>query len=334
MVKTMWSRRLVHQAALGGLALALGPLAAGSAMAEPISVAAIYTVPVEQQWVSRIHKALNAAVERGDITYTFSENVANTDYERVMREYAEQGVDLVFGEVFGVERAARAVAADYPEVAWVMGSSFGPEAPNFSVFDNYIQECSYLTGLVAGAKTESNLIGLVGGYPIPEVNRLMHAFMDGARETAPEVEFLVTFIGSWYDPPKAKEAAFAMIDAGADVLYAERYGVSDAAVERDVYAIGNVIDTQEEYPGTILASAIWHMEPSVDQAIEKVASGTYEAENYGSLSHLPVGGCSIAPMDDDLVPADVQAMVEERQAEIMAGTRDVAINDEEPTSTR
>jgi basic membrane protein A and related proteins len=328
------TRRVFNQLAIGCTAASVLALAAGTATAEPLSVAAIYTVPVEQQWVSRIHKALNAAVERGDITYTFSENVANTDYERVMREYAEQGVDLVFGEVFGVERAAREVAKDYPEVAWVMGSSFGPEEPNFSAFDNYIQECSYLTGLVAGAKTESKLIGLVGGYPIPEVNRLMHAFMAGANEVDPEIEFLVTFIGSWYDPPKAKEAAFAMIDAGADVMYAERYGVSDAAKERGVFAIGNVIDTQDEYPGTILASAIWHMEPTVDRAIEKVQAGEYTAENYGPLSHMPVGGCTVAPMDDSLVAADVQALVREREAEIMAGSFEVEINDDEPVSTR
>ncbi len=321
--------RVLRSTAAAALLTGASPVAA-----EPLEVAAIYTVPVEQQWVSRIHKALNAAVERGDITYTFSENVANTDYERVMREYAEQGVQLVFGEVFGVERAAREVAADYPEVAWVMGSSFGPEAPNFSVFDNYIQECSYLTGLVAGAKTESKLIGLVGGYPIPEVNRLMHAFMAGATEVDPEIEFLVTFIGSWYDPPKAKEAAFAMIDAGADVMYAERYGVSDAALERGVFAIGNVIDTADEYPGTVIASALWHMEPTVDRAIEKVVSGDYAAENYGPLSHMPVGGCSVAPMDGALVAAEVQAMVAEREAEILAGSFTVEINDDEPVSTR
>ncbi len=328
------TRRVYTQLTIGCTAASILALAAGAAAAEPLSVAAIYTVPVEQQWVSRIHKALNAAVERGDITYSFSENVANTDYERVMREYAEQDVDFVFGEVFGVERAAREVAKDYPEVAWVMGSSFPPEEPNFSVFDNYIQECSYLTGLVAGSKSESKLIGLVGGYPIPEVNRLMHAFMAGALEVDPEIAFLVTFIGSWYDPPKAKEAAFAMIDAGADVMYAERYGVSDAAKERGVFAIGNVIDTQDEYPGTILASAIWHMEPTVDRAIEKVEKGEYTAENYGPLSHMPVGGCTVAPMDDSLVAADVQALVREREAEIMAGSFEVEINDDEPVSTR
>ena len=93
---------------------------ANAQKAKPIKVAAIYTVPVEQQWVSRIHKALNAAKDRGDITYVFSENTANTDYERVMREYAEQGMDLVVGEAFAVERAARKVAAEYPEVAFLI----------------------------------------------------------------------------------------------------------------------------------------------------------------------------------------------------------------------
>ena len=78
-------------------------------------MAAIYTVPVEQQWVSRIHKALNAAEARGEIEYKFTENVANADYERVMREYAEQGNTFIVGESFAVEAAARKVAKDYPE---------------------------------------------------------------------------------------------------------------------------------------------------------------------------------------------------------------------------
>ena len=87
-----------------------------------IKVAAIYTVPVEQQWVSRIDKALNAAAERGEIEYVFSENVANADYERVMREYAEKGNTLIVGESFAVEAAARKVAKDYPKVSFLMGS--------------------------------------------------------------------------------------------------------------------------------------------------------------------------------------------------------------------
>ncbi|WP_162855068.1 BMP family protein [Stappia sp. BW2] len=308
-------------------------LSVPSAMAaDPVKVAAIYTVPVEQQWVSRIDKALKAAQERGEITYTFSENVANTDYERVMREYAEQGMDLVVGEAFAVERAARKVAAEYPDTAFLMGSSFGPAKPNFSVFDNWIHEPSYLSGMIAGATTKSNVIGMVGGYAIPEVNRLMNAFMEGATAVNPDVKFLVTFINSWYDPPKAKEAAFAMIDKGADILYAERFGVSDAAKEKGVLAIGNVIDTAGDYPGTILSSALWHMEPTIDKAIEMVASGTFEPADFGPYSFMSYGGGSFV-VDESLAPADAVAAAKAKEQEILDGLFRVNVNDSEPKST-
>ncbi|MFC3133426.1 BMP family protein [Microbaculum marinum] len=330
-MKSGWNP--TRRAVLAAAALATGfALFGTSAMADPIKVAAIYTVPVEQQWVSRIHKALNAAEERGDITYEYSENVANTDYERVMREYAEQGSDLVIGEVFGVERAARKVAADYPDIAFLMGSSFGPSQPNFAVFDNFIHEPSYLTGMIAGAATESDIIGMVGGYAIPEVNRLMNAFMEGALSVNPDVKFLVTFINSWYDPPKAKEAAFAMIDKGADILYAERFGVSDAAKERGVKAIGNVIDTAADYPGTILASALWHMEPTIDRAIAAVQDGSFEPADYGQYSYMGYGGGSFV-VDESLASADSVAAAKEKEQEIKDGLFRVNVNDAEPKST-
>ncbi len=306
-------------------------MSGGAALAQALKVAAIYTLPVEQQWISRIHLALVAAEKRGDIDYEWSENVANTDYERVMREYAEQGVALIVGEVFGLERASRTVAADYPGTAFLMGSSFAPQEPNFSTFDNYIHEPAYLSGIIAGAATESNVIGMVGGYAIPEVNRLMNAFMDGAREVNPDVKFLVNFIDSWYDPPKAKESAFAMMDAGADVMYAERFGVSDAAVERGVKAIGNVIDTSADYPDTILASAIWHMEATIDTAINAVKSGTYEADDYGQYSFMEYGGGSLI-MDTSLIDPETVELVNAKSASIMDGSFTVTINDEEPVS--
>ncbi|WP_269580622.1 BMP family protein [Roseibium sp. Sym1] len=324
-------RRTLLSAALAVTVTAgLGHVSAEAA--DPIKVAAIYTVPVEQQWVSRIDKALKAAQERGEITYTFSENVANTDYERVMREYAEQGMDLVVGEAFAVERAARKVAAEYPETAFLMGSSFGPAKPNFAVFDNWIHEPSYLSGMIAGATTKSNVIGMVGGYAIPEVNRLMNAFMDGALSVNPDVKFLVTFINSWYDPPKAKESAFAMIDKGADILYAERFGVSDAAKEKGILAIGNVIDTAGDYPGTILSSALWHMEPTIDKAVAAVVDGSFEPADYGPYSFMSYGGGSFI-VDESLAPADAVAATKEKEQEILDGLFRVNVNDSEPKST-
>ncbi len=323
------NRRHTLAATVSALALA----AAGPVFAQAkLKVAAIYTVPVEQQWVSRIDKALKAAVARGEIDYVFSENVANADYERVMRGYAEKGHTLIVGESFAVEAAARKVAKDYPKVSFLMGSSGKPQAPNFSVFDNYIQEPSYLTGMIAGGMTKSNKIGLVGGYPIPEVNRLMNAFIAGAREVNPKASFTVSFINSWFDPPKAKEAAFAMIDKGADLMYAERFGVSDAAKERKVLAIGNVIDTQDKYPETVVASALWHMEPTIDAALKAVKAGQWKAEDYGRFSLMKAGGGSLAPLGsfDGKVPAELKKRVAEREREIRAGQFVVKVNDDQP----
>jgi len=332
------SRRSVLKAAGAAAALsAAGGLPSRLWAQAPLKVAAVYTVPVEQQWVSRIHKAANTAKERGDIDYVFSENTSNNDYERVMREYCEAGHKLILGEVFGVEDAARTVAKDYPDVAFLMGSSFKPDeaVPNFSPFDNFIQDASYLSGIIAGAMTKSGKIGMVGGYPIPEVNRLMNAFMAGVKETAPNAAFQVAFIGSWFDPPKAKETAFAQIDAGADLLYAERFGVSDAAKERGVLAIGNVIDTQPDYPDTVVASALWHFEPTLDHAVSRVKDGTFKAEDYGVFSFMKNGGCSLAPLGtfEDKVPEAAKTLVAEKEKAIKDGSLVVEINDAEPKSS-
>ncbi len=331
------SRRHLMATGAGLAATGIIGLPQQALAADPIKVAGIYTVPVEQQWVSRIHKAAVAAVEAGAADYVYTENTANTDYPRVMREYAEQGYKLIIGEIFGVEQEAREVVDEYPETAFLLGSSFLQDEahPNLSVFDNYIQDASYLSGIIAGAMTQSGNIGVVGGFPIPEVNRLINAFMAGVRETRPDATFQVSFIGSWFDPPKAKETAFAMIDNGADLMYAERFGVSDAAQERGVLAIGNVIDTQADYPETVVASALWHFEPTLNAALAKVADGSFTADNYGTYSFLKEGGCSLAPLGtfDGKVPGEALALVAEREAAIRDGSFTVEINDEEPKSS-
>ena len=320
---------------LGGVALA----AAGPARlwaAEPIKMAGIYTVPVEQQWVSRIHIAAEAAKAAGSVDYSYTENVANTDYPRVMREYCESGVKFIVGEIFGAEAEAREVCAEYPDVAFLMGSSFLPDpaVPNLSVFDNYIQDAAYLSGIIAGSMTKGN-IGMVGGFPIPEVNRLMNAFVAGAREMNPEIKFQISFIGSWFDPPKAKETAFAMIDAGADMLYAERFGVSDAAKEKGVLAIGNVIDTQADYPDTVVASALWNFGPTMTKAVEAVAAGSFGADNYGIYSTMKEGGCALSPLGtfEGKVPQAAMDLVASRSAEIIGGQFTVVVDDTEPKSS-
>ncbi|WP_037447755.1 BMP family ABC transporter substrate-binding protein [Skermanella stibiiresistens] len=330
--------RRVFLAAAGMMMGAIALAGTGSdALAQPakIKVAGVYTVPIEQQWVSRIHKALKEAEGRGEIEYVFAESVATTDYERVLRQYAEGGQQLIVAEAFAIERPARAVAKDYPKTAFLMASSFPAAGNNFSVFDNYIQEPAYLTGMIAGAMSKTGVIGMVGGYPIPEVNRLMNAFMEGAKEAKPDIKFMVSFIGSWFDPPKAKEAAFAMIDRGADILYAERFGVSDAAKERGKLAIGNVIDTQPQYPDTVVASALWHMEPTISHAITAVRDGKFVGEDYGQFSLMKFKGSSLSPLGtfEDKVPGDAKAKVKEREEQIRSGAFTVKVNNDEPKSS-
>ena len=97
-------------------ALSSLPVAAGS----KLKVAGIYTVPIQQKWVARLHLALDAAAKRGEIEYVYSESTSNTDYVRVMREYCDSGMQMIVGEAFGISKEARKVADDYPEISFLM----------------------------------------------------------------------------------------------------------------------------------------------------------------------------------------------------------------------
>ena len=312
-------------------------LGAAWAAADTITVAGVYTQSVEQKWDARLHEALSAAESRGEIEYVFSEKVANADYLRVLRGYAERGAALIVGETFGVGREARALADDYPGVAFLMGDSGAPHGANFAVFDNYLHEPCYLMGILAGAMTEANRIGMIGGYPIGEVNRLFHAFMSGARSANPAIEFKVTFIDSWYDPPKAKAAALAQVETGIDVLFAERAGVVEAARERDILAFGNVNDMNKEENGenVVVTSALWDMRPAIDHAISLVKAGRFEAADYKEWSTMRRGGARLAPYYEfeNRIPAAAKTRVAEVTTDILAGRYVVEIDDEEPRST-
>jgi basic membrane protein A len=310
---------------------------ANALAADKIMVAGIYTQPIQQKWDASLHKALQKASDQGKIEYVYSEKVSNTDYIRVLREYSEKGVNLIVGEAFGISRDVRKVAKDYPEVAYLMGDTFGPADPNLSVFDNYIHEPCYLMGMIAGKMTKTNKIGMVGGYPIGEVNRLFHAFMAGAKSVNPDVEFKVSFIGSWYDPPKAKEFAYAQVESGVDVLYAERAGVVDAAREKGILAFGNVNDMNKEENGkdVVVASALWNMDSAVNEAISLVKAGKFKALDYKEWTMMAKGGATLSPFYEfeDKIPADIKARVLQVQKAIKAGSFVVKINDEEPKST-
>jgi basic membrane protein A len=309
--------------------------ASGDGDGETLKVFGAYATQIEEPWDGVIHAALQAEADAGRIDYTFTDDIGYAgDMERVLRETAEgETPDIIFGDAFGNEEAVRAVAADFPDIAFVFGSGGGPAEPNFSVFDNWIHEPAYLAGMLAGGLSESNVIGAVGGFPVPEVNRIVNAFIAGAQEANPDVEVKVTFLNSWFDPAAAKEAALAQVGAGADVLFAERFGVIEAAQENDLVAIGNMSDQESLAPENVATSVTWNMAPTVKYVIDQVMADSYTAQDLKDFSMVGKGGAALAPINVDVVggiPDDLAAQVAEREDQIKAGTFRVDINEGTP----
>jgi len=324
---------LLLMTACGGESSSASSASAGGE--DTITVFGAYATQIEEPWDGVIHAALNAAADAGRIDYSFTDDIGYSgDMERVLRETAEQNApDIIFGDAFGNEEAVRAVAADYPDIAFVFGSGGGPAEPNFSVFDNWIHEPAYLAGMIAGGVTTSNVLGVVGGYPVPEVNRIVNAFIAGAQETNEDVDVKVTFLNSWFDPAAAKEAALAQVGAGADVLFAERFGVIEAADENDLVAVGNMSDQQELAPDNVVTSVTWNMSPTVEYVIDQVSAGSYTAQDLKDFSMVGKGGAALAEINTDViggVPDDILSAVEEREAAIKAGTFRVDITETTP----
>ena len=267
--------------------------------AKVLSVFGAYATAIEEPWDGVIHSALQKAQDEGRISYEFTDDIGYAgDMERVLREVADQKKpDVIFGDAFGNEEAVRRVAVDYPEIAFVFGSGGGPAEPNFSVFDNWIHEPAYLSGMLAGGLTKSNIIGVVGGYPVPEVNRIVNAFIAGATSVNPDVDVKTTFISSWFDPAAAKEAALAQVDGGADVLFAERFGVIEAAAENGLLAFGNMSDQKELAPDYVVSGPVWNMQPTVDYIVSQVKAGAYTAQDLKDFSMFSKGGATLAPIN-------------------------------------
>src|SRR5581483_9196017 len=300
-----------------GLA-AIGVVFAGTATvsvaAEKLKVAAIFSTPIEEPWVNQIHVALEKAQKEMGIEYKWAESVQSADYARVLREFVRDGYKMITGDAFAAEDVVRRVAKENPGVAFVFGSGEGPAEPNFSVYDNWIHEPAYLSGFLAGKLSKTNTVGSVAAMDIPEVDRLVNAFCAGAKDANKAVKCKVTFIGSFFDPPKAKEAALAQIGAGVDAIFAERFGVIEAAKEKGIVAFSNMSDQASLAPDTVVTGPVWDMWPTIQAAIKQVQAGVYTAQDFGSFSFMAKGGATLAPLHDweKKLPADVLAALKQK----------------------
>jgi len=322
------------------VSIALSACAPAAATEAPVTVSEIplfygaFATPIEEPWDGVIHVALQKAADEGKIKYEYTDDIGYAgDMERVLTEICEnQKPAAIFGDAFGNEEAVRRVAALYPGIAFVFGSGLGPSEPNVAVFDNWIHEPAYLTGMLAGGMSKSGIVGIVGAMPVPEVNRLANAFILGAKEVNPEVKVLVSFINSWYDPAAAKEAALAQVDSGADVLYAERFGVIEAAVENGLYSFGNMSDQYELGPASVISGPVWSMTPTVEYVINQIKAGSFTAMDLKDFSMVAKGGASLAPFHDNesKIPAELLATVKEREKQIKDGLFRVDIDEKSP----
>jgi basic membrane lipoprotein Med (substrate-binding protein (PBP1-ABC) superfamily) len=300
------------------------------------NIYATMATPAEEPWLSVITAAVEKLVEEGRATYAYTDDIGYAgDYERVLREVSESGkYDIITGDTFGNEEAARRVAKDFPNQVYVMGSGLGPVEPNFSVFDNWIHEPGYLLGMLAGGLTETNKVGVVAGYPVPEVNRITNAFVKGVKDYNPDATVYVQFINSWFDPPAAKEAAQAQIDAGVDVLYAERFGVIEAAAENGLWVFGQMTDQHELSPDYVVSSSVWNLTPTFDYVLSSLEAGVYSAQDLKDFSMMAKGGASLAPFYglEDKIPDQLKADVKQKEADILAGVYRVDVDEGQPAS--
>jgi len=312
---------------------ALTAVPAATAVPKPLFYGA-YATPIEEPWDGVIHQALQKAADAGKITYEHQDNIGYSgDMERVLRQIAEtKKPAAIFGDAFGNEEAVRRVAVDFPKIAFVFGSGGGPADPNMAVFDNWIHEPAFLCGMLAGGLTKSNIIGVVGAMPIPEVNRIVNAFIAGAKEINPNAKVKVSFINSFFDPAAAKEAALAQIGTGADVLFAERFGVIEAAASKGLYAFGNMSDQNSLAPDIVVTGPVWDMGPTVDYVIKQVIAGSFTGQDLKDFSMVAKGGAALAPFHglDSKIPADLLKKVLDREAAIKSGNFRVDIAESAP----
>ena len=312
---------------LGLMVAVIWPGGAQAAKAKKLKLAACYSTPIEEPWPNCINQACLKIAKETGIKYDMTEHIGYTDFEKVLREYSERGYDIITGDAFGNEEVVRRVAKDYPKIAFCFGSGLGPAEPNFAVFDNWIQQPAYLCGIIGASVTKTGIIGALPQMDIPEVNRILNAYIAGAKATNPKVKVIGAYIGSFFDPPKNKEAGIALIEGGADVIFAMGYGGIEAAKEKKKLAFGMMQDQWELAPDSVITGPIWDMYPTIKALVDAVQNGYFSGRDYGEYSYMTKGGSYLAPYHnfEKKLPQALKDLVEAKKKEILDGKLRIAI---------
>lgn len=312
-----------RQFMLSAAALAVAATLPLTAMAEdPAKIGFVYVSPIgDAGWTfqhdegrKELESALGAKIQT-----KFVENVAEgADAERVIREFAASGSKVVFATSFGYMNYVERVAKQFPNVTFMHATGY-KMGKNFGNYNARFYEGRYLTGIIAGKMSKSNVLGYVAAFPIPEVLQGINAFTLGAKSVNPKAEVRVIWVNAWYDPGKEREAAMTLISQGADMLtqHTDSTAVVQAAEEKGVYAFGYHSDMSKYGPKAHLTATTHHWGAFYTKTVKDVMAGTWKPES--SWGGYKEGMISLAPLNA-AVPADVKGMVTSLESKLKAGS--------------
>ncbi|MEP1327682.1 BMP family ABC transporter substrate-binding protein [Pseudophaeobacter sp.] len=295
---------------LTSAAMALG-LATAAVAEDPTKVGFVYVGPVgDGGWTYEHDQGRKAVVaEFGDKVETvYVENVAEgPDAERVITQMALQGADLIFTTSFGYMDPTNNVAAKFPNVKFEHATGYKRNTENVSTYSARFYEGRAVQGTIAGHMTESNIVGYIGSYPIPEVIRGINSAYIHAKKVNPDVEFKIVWAFTWFDPAKEADAAKVLIEQGADVILQHTDSTAPQAAAQaagNVITFGQASDMAEYGPKPRVSSIIDDWAPYYIARTKAVMDGTWTStDTWDGIGAGMVGIGEIS----DAVPAEVKA---------------------------
>ncbi len=301
-------------------------------MGDKMKVAGVFSTSLEEPRAAVIYQGLRKAEQEMEVVCDVTANVSSREMKRVLNDYAEKGYLVIFGDAPDSEEIVRRVARDYPEIAFCFSSDFGPAAPNLSVFNSWVYEPAYLCGLIAGRRTKTNLVGAVGGLPVPAGDCILNAFRRGVLEANPGARVMSAFIESRFDPPAAGREATRMIKSGADYIFAGTPGVIRACQDNGATAFGNLQDQYSLAQDTVISGTVWDLWPTVEKVITDVQDERYQALDLREWSMMAKGGAYLAPYHsfEGKISPEVKDMINQLRRDIMAGIFRVPANELPP----
>ncbi len=312
-------KRMFLGAALAAATLATSGFADGH---EPTKVGFVYVGPIgDGGWTYEHHQGLLAVEEHfGDKVETmYQENVPEgADAERAMTQMALQGADIIFTTSFGYMDPTINVAAKFPDVVFEHATGY-KRADNVSTYSARFYEGRAVQGHIAGKMTQTNKIGYIASFPIPEVIRGINSAYLHAKKVNPDVEMSVIWVYTWFDPAKEADAAKALIENGVDVVlqHTDSTAPQAAAAEVDgIITFGQASDMSEYAPLPRVSSIIDNWAPYYIDRVQAVMDGSWESVD--TWDGISTGMVEIGEITD-AVPADVKAEAEAMRDAIGAG---------------